>query len=226
MFKPIISFLVLILSIGFAFFYVVPAYNLSQTRNADIETLAKILSTSGEIRTLIDKTKKNLSSIESDNLTRFGVFLPESVDPIRFANNIQYIGRKDNIILSGIKVEESATAPKNTLNRTGALQGLTNVMSLGAKMNQAESTTVVNSAGSGSQQQEKKYATTKATFTFPATYETFQLLLNDLEKSLGLIDLTSLSFAPLSDSADAKKSQTQSLPTYQFTMAIETYSLR
>lgn len=224
--KPIISFVILILSIGFTFFYVVPAYNLNKERRSDIESLSKILSTSAEIKTLIEKTKTNLSSIEPSGLSRFEVFLPEKIDAIRFANNIQYIGRKNRIILSDIKVEgtSNGTLNNNVSGGAGATQGLVNTISLGAKIDQAQGTNTQSPAqGTVS---DGKYVATKASFTFVATYETFQLFLDDLEKSLGVIDLTSLSFAPIQDDVAAKKSKTPPPSTYQYTMAVETYSLK
>lgn len=221
--KPFISFAVLILSIGFIFFYVVPAYNLNQERRGDILSLTKILSTSSEIKTLIDKTKQNLSGIDPAGLARFEAFLPEKIDAIRFANNIQYIGRKNRIVLSDIKVEEPAndTQKSSTTGGTTATQGVVNTLSV----DQAQGVTTAQT-GVGVVTTPGKYATTKATLSFSATYETFQLFLGDLEKSLGLINLTSLSFSLLPGDTTAKNPKTSVAPTYQYVMEIETYSLK
>lgn len=225
--KPIISFIVLILSIGFTFFYVVPAYNLNKERRGNIESLSNILSTSGEIKKLINETKTNLSSIEPDGLSRFEVFLPVTIDPIRFANNIQSIGRKNRIILSDIKVEGpvSSTQNNSASGGGGSAQGLVNTISLGTKIDQAQGVYTMNTVTPG-EVSSKKYATTKASFTFTATYEMFLLFLNSLEKSLGVIDLTSLSFSVLPNDASLKTLRAPASPIYQYTMAIETYSLK
>lgn len=209
--KPIISFIVLILSIGFTFFYVVPAYNLNKERRGNIESLSNILSTSGEIKKLINETKTNLSSIEPDGLSRFEVFLPVTIDPIRFANNIQNIGRRNRIVLSDIKVEGPANSSQN--NGASSAPGV------------AQGAYTMNPATPG-EVSSKKYATTKASFTFTATYEMFLLFLNSLEKSLGVIDLTSLSFSVLPNDASLKTLRAPASPIYQYTMAIETYSLK
>lgn len=227
--KPIISFAILILSIGFTFFYVVPAYNLNKERRGDILSLSKILSASGEIETLIGKTKENLSRIEPAGLSRFEVFLPEKIDAIRFANNIQYIGRKNRIVLSDIKVEGPANEILNNgaAPGAGASKGLVNKISLGGQINQAEGAYTMNkTTEGGAVVSSNRFVATNASFTFTATYETFQLFLDDLEKSLGVIDLTSLSFSQAPGDASAKKSKIQPPPTYQYTMAIETYSLK
>ena len=224
--KPIISFVVLVLSIGFTFFYVVPAYNLNVERRGDIESLSKILSTSSEIRTLIDETKTNLGLIDPTGLASFEVFLPEKIDQIRFANNIQYIGRKNGIILSDIKVEGATNGTMGSgSNGLSATQGLVNALSIGSKIDQAQGATAQNIQGVNDTV-GKRFVTTKASFSFTATYETFQLLLYDLEKSLGVIDLTDLSFVQAQEVTGPAKSKTSSAPMYKYTMAIETYSLK
>lgn len=225
--KPIISFIVLLLSIGFSFFYVVPAYNLSQTRRGDIETLAKTLSTSSEIKTLIEKTKRSLGSIDPSALARFEVFLPATIDPVRFANNIQAIGIKNRIILSDIKVEAPGSGVRSkSATGTSPAQGVANTLSLGAQINKAEAPIPTAPNVSPGAPSDKKYETTKASFSFGTTYETFQLFLNDLQTSLGVINITSLSFTQLPEPANATKSKTPPPPMYQFMMTIETYSLK
>lgn len=216
--KPIISFAVLLISVVFAFIYVVPAYNLNMERRADILSLAKIIDTSGEIEKLINKTKADLGSIDSDSLKQFETFLPETIDPIRLANNIQSIGIKNRIVLSDIKITE----PANDFKNKGKLKvveksGILNTLSLGAQINKAEGVAI---DGSTATVQEKKFVATKATFTFSATYETFQSFLRDLEKSLGLINLNSLSLSIASDS------KSNGAPIFQYAMEIETYSLK
>lgn len=223
--KLIISFIVLVLSTTFAFLYVLPAYNVSKERRADIETLSKNLSTSDEIIQLIADTKNNLNSIESGNLARFEVFLPEEVDPIRFANNIQNIGTENmvNMISINVDIPGKGTQQDGTLQTSDLMQGATEQLSLDAKLNQPDGINVqVYGIATAA---EKKYATTKATITFETSFEKFQLFLNDLETSLGLMDVTELSFVLLSET-DETKMATQSSPNYQFLMTIETYSLK
>lgn len=226
--KPIISLIVLILSIGFTFFYVVPEYNINKERRGDILSLSNILSTSEEIKTLTEKTKKSLASIPPSGLSRFEVFLPEKIDNIRFANNIQHIGMKNRIILLDIKVEGAKNGTQNSVTQSdnSAVQGFVKVASLDSKINQAEGAYTMNPAGGVDGSAYKKYVTTKASFTFTSTFEAFQIFLYDLEKSLGVIDVTSLSFSPVAQAPSSGGGRTSSSLTYQYTMAIETYSLK
>lgn len=221
--KPIISFVVLILSIGFGIFYVKPEYNLFQERKNDIASLSEILKNSNNIEPLINQTIENLKSIDSAGRSRFEVFLPQRVDPIRFANNLQHIGLANGIVLQNIKVTDASTDKQATGGSSGAFQGLVSTLSLGSKIEQAQGSVATNG---GSTLPQKKYATVKAVFTLTTTYETFKLFLNDLEKSLGLINVTSLSFTPVQEPVDPKKTTANVPSHYQYTVEIETYSLK
>lgn len=221
--KLIISFIVLVLSTAFAFLYVLPAYDVSSGRRADIETLSKNLSTSSEIIQLIADTKNNLNRIEPGNVARFKAFLPEEVDPIRFAKNIQDIGTENMVNMTSIKVDTPSTQQDGSSQTGGTAQNIKNQLSLEAKLNQADGMNI--QVEGGATQAEKKYATTKTTITFETNFEKFQLFLNALETSLGLMDVTGLSFV-LSSETDEEKMATRSSPKYQFLMTVETYSLK
>jgi L-fucose mutarotase/ribose pyranase (RbsD/FucU family) len=203
---------------------------MNTARQGDVKSLAKILSTSGEIKTLIQQTKNNLNSIDPQVLSRFEVFLPTTIDPIRLANNLQTMGRNDRIVLSDIKVE-GPSSNKKTMNSAisldSAVKGLVNTVSLGAQIDKAIGIETQNTTTtSGAVDSNKKYVATKATFGFTTTFESFQLFLNDIERSLGLINVTSISFFPAADIVDTKKSKTAPPQNYQFSMTIETYSLQ
>lgn len=226
--NPIFSLIVILLSVGAAFFYVRPEYTLVQKRGADLVALTETAKKSSSIEGLISKTEKDLDSVDPADLARFAVFLPETVDPIRFANNIQHVGVVNGIVIEDLKVEEQSTgASTNTAEASsagGAARGVTNTFSLGSKVDQAQGATLGGSVAGVAK--ERNYATTKATFSFTTTYEKFSLILNDLEKSLGLINVTDLSFAPAEDVATTQKSKKPEPPAYRFLVTIETYSLK
>lgn len=225
--KPIISFAGIILSLLFAFFYVLPLYRESIEHKNDIKSLEETLKVSSEIKTLISETKESLKSIEGEKKASFEVFLPEKIDPVRFANDIQSIGRKNRIVLSGIKVDGGTNdeVKKPDGNANVAL-GLGKVLSIGEKISQAGGINASAKNVAIPTPSDKKYFTTTASFAFVTTYETFQLFLNDLEKSLELIEIKSLSFSGAAEDVSLKGSKTVPQPVYQFAMSIETYSLK
>lgn len=227
MIKLISSFIVLVLSASFTFLYVLPAYDVSKERLADIETLSKNLSTSDEIRKLIDSTKEKLNSIDTESRYRFEVFLPEKIDTIRFANNIRNIGNGNMVNMLNIKIEAPIqdVEEEKSLGINGLIQDITGRISLDdAKLSQSEDPSM--QVTSGATLLDKKYSTVKAILTFETSLEKFQPFLKDLERSLGLIDITALSFAASSETYDTKKSAMPLSPNYQFLMTVETYSLK
>jgi len=214
--KPIFSLIVIILAIGFDFLYVRPAYKHVQERRTDIVTLSNILSNSSRIETLISETSGNLNSVDTAARARFAVFLPEKIDHIRFANNIQHIGLKNGVFLENIRVEavsggtQISESEGNTLSQASVSAILFGDKAQGENLSTSSS---------------KRYAVTKVTFSFSATYETFQLLLNDFERSLGLVNIKSLYFTQAPSSSEAKSSKGDEAVLYDYGVELETYSL-
>lgn len=213
MIKPIFSLIILVFSVGFGFFYAKPEYDQVQNTLADSQQLDKTSQSASEIKDIIAETGKSLSAVDPDDLARFDVFLPETLDSVRFANNLQHIGMVNGLVLSDINVEQQEKK-KNTTATTSkvpssALSGVGSV-----------------AAVAGGTVAEKKYTATKASFTFVTTYSGFLLFLNDMEKSLGLINITSLSFKELPVNVGEKTVQKNLPSLYQFSIGIETYSLK
>jgi len=228
--KQIFFFVVIIFSLGFAFFYVKPEYALMQERRADFANLVETLNISATVKTLIRETGRNLDSVAPSDLSRFDVFLPEVIDPIHFANDLQSLGSMNGIFLENIKVAEPMKANNKGSGESSqavVTQLAQGVVSLGSNSDQAH---VIVSDGTKSTTTkdttlEKKYVVTNASFTFTSTYEKFGLFIDDLEKSLGLINVTALSFHPYVES-DSRKIKTGGEQTYEFSVTIETYSLK
>lgn len=198
--KPLYSTIILILSLGFGFFYVKPQFDITGQHRADIATLDDTLKGTGQIQLLIQQTEKTLGGIDANQLSRFSVFLPETIDPLRLANNLQQIGFSHSIMLGKIKVWESANLPVAGTTAS-ALGGVVATPKL------------------------QKYVTTKTSFDFTASNESFQAFLSDIERNLGLMNVTSLSFVPVAASTDPKIKGPTS-PLYQYSVEIETYSLK
>jgi hypothetical protein len=226
MIKPILSLIIIVFSVGFGFFYSKPKYDEVQSTRADLQQLVKTSQSANEIKDIIAETGKSLSAVDAEDMARFDVFLPETLDGIRFANNLQHIGVANGLVLSDIRVEQQKgqEAPVSGTQQSGvqpsATGGVTKVLSVNTTLDEG---TNANKTGAAAQ---KRYGVTKASFAFAATYSGFLLFLNDLEKSLGLINITSLSFKELAAGVEEKAVQSDLPPLYQFNIDIETYSLK
>src|SRR3989339_375474 len=221
MIKPILSLAILILSVLFAIFYARPEYNRMQSSRADLEKLSSVVEDTNKIKELISQTGDILDTVDADNQARFDVFLPEKLGTIRFANNLQSIGLRNGIALSGIKVEEKKSDP-STKPAAVATAGSNTVFSIGQ-----QAAGEAQDAAQASAASKEKYTITKTNFSFATTYPSLLIFLKDLEKSLGLINVVSLSFKPLSSTVASDSKTGMDLPDlYQFTVEIETYSLK
>lgn len=234
--KPIISLIVIILSLGAAFLYVKPEYNIMVSHRTDVQTLNDIFSQADSINKLLTHTQETLDGVDASDLARFSVFLPETSDSIRLADNLQQIGLNRGLILRDIKVDVPSNAPQKSagsvaLNAVqGAVQGAVNIFTIGGKENLSiaaydAAQTAAGTAGSASSN-NKNYVTTTAHFSVTATMQSFNLLLNDFEKSLRMTDVTELSFTEVALSADEKKLNPSAPLIYQYSVSISTYSLK
>ncbi|MBI5400695.1 MAG: hypothetical protein HZB12_01075 [Candidatus Yonathbacteria bacterium] len=239
--KLFISFTIIVLSVGFAYFYVKPLYDSTMKRRADFMMLTNIFNNAGEIDALISETAETLAVVDPIKRARFAKFLPESIDSLRFANDLQHIGAKNGIVLENIRFFEEHVAGMNDSKDTGGVggvkQNVVNVFTIGRKEElklaaeekastaaaSTQASFVITSTVAAS---NKKYSTTKANFTFETTREKFHSFLFDIEDSLGLINVSALSFVPVPESPEDIKSKVVMPPAYRYTISIETYSLK
>ncbi len=220
MIKPILSLIVIIISAGFAFLYVQPAYERLDTKKADLAMLNETLTDADEVQKIIHETKRSMESITPAEYKRFEAFLPEKVDEIRFVNNIIHMGIQRNIAVGEIKIlDEGKKSAGDTKTGASAVAGVSKVFSL----NQLSDDVTTNT----SPQNEtlvKDFSSRKVSFSFVASYPVTLLFLGDLERSLGLINVNTLALEEHKDTSKDKKT-TSSVPLYRSTVEIETYSL-
>ena len=213
MLRSIIAIIIISLSIGFTFMYAKPMYDRTNETRQKLEKVSGTFTDVQKIKDLIDQTSATLSRVPQTSLDRFNAFIPETVDPIRFANMLKTIGVANNLVLQNIKVDDK-----------------TNELIPGV----ATSSTLVKPAVEPSADQTaavsplKKYKATKASFAVVATYSGFLSLLEDLENSIAMMNITSLSFREYQDPATLKAPVSKTPPPalYEYTVELETYSFK
>ncbi len=229
MIKFIFSIIILTISVAFMFTYVKPEYNRTQESLAEIKRLNVTLRATENIKGIVKQIGDSLRGIDPLDTARSKVFLPEKIDEIRFANNLQNIGTINGIILTDIrvvgvdkKVEKVTTS--GVANTSGKLfpasrPGGSLLTDKAVDINMQKTADTANL---------KKYVTTKASFSFITTYGKSIVFLSDLEKSLGIISITDLSFqehvggSKASNIANIQKN----ILLYKYIVEIETYSLK
>lgn len=204
MINPFFSLIIIVLSVFTALFYVVPLYGEVRAQQSDLQVLKKTLQDTNEINGVIDETTKIMNSIEPGVMKRLDVFIPSTLDTIRFVNNIHEVGTKNNLALNNIKIEEK--------------KGETPI---GVEV--VQRTPIVS--GDQALPYNDLYTTTKISFDVIATYAEFQLLVDELEKNLGLVNIKSLVFEETKES-DKLHKKGAGASVYLFKVEFETYSLK
>lgn len=218
MIRSISYIIVIIISLGFTFLNVIPAYYRVEEKRAFLESLNSASNSTDKIRTLIDQTEKELSKIDPVNLDKFNVFLPETIDEVRFINNLSHIGSLNNLVLEDISIEKKEKSPTSSQGESVKKNSII------LPSFPYTPTSGSSDASSGGITSEKKYVTTKARFSFSAPYKEATVFFNNLEKSLGLINITALSFSPQEQKSGIKGGS--GVISYRYTVELETYSLR
>lgn len=218
MIKNIFSFAVLIFSVIFLFLYMKPLYDLTEKRRADIALLNEALGKANSVKSVIKETETILSDISSFERSRFDTFLPSTIDEIRFVNNIISITRARSVVAENIKIEKRSTdTSQESVSKDSLKGGLQKVFSLDKGGSSGVAPITSDTALGG------VYVATPVSFSFIASYSTMLLLLDDMEKSLGLINVNSLSFKEYTDDGGSAKN---SVPRYYVTINLETYSIK
>lgn len=192
-------------------------YGEIDLQRANLQVLNKSVTDTEKIKESIDQTVKSLNSVNPLIIKRLEVFLPESVDEIRFVNNLQGISVKNGLVISNILIEDDG----KEIRVGGA--------GMGGNIKRESAPLPQGVALKASSSEEKKYVTTKIKFDVVARYDGFRLFIDDLEKSLGLINIKSLEFQEYKEpSAGVSKTSIikEVVPRYMFKVEIETYSLK
>jgi Tfp pilus assembly protein PilO len=159
--------ILIIISAAIFFGYVDPNYrgqNLSsgnrsiQSLQAEHDQYQEALNNTTNIRMKRDALIQKRGEISPANLERLEQLLPDNIDNIKLVIDMNQIGKDHNLVLRGIKLN--------------------------------------NSSGTGTDkigEDNNKYGTVKLSFSVNASYDNFQNFLNDLEKSLRLVDIVDLS---------------------------------
>lgn len=204
MINPFFSLIIIVLSVFIALFYVVPLYGEVRAQQSDLQVLKKTLQDTNEINGVIDETVKTMNSIDPGVMKRLDVFMPPTLDSVRFVNNIYEVGTKNHLVLNNIKIEDK--------------KGETPIATIAVQRPHLV-------ANDQTLPHKDLYATTKISFDVIATYAEFQILVDELQKNLGLVNIKSLVFEETKDS-DKLHRKGAGASVYLFKVEFETYSLK
>ena len=177
------------ISIGLFLVYTNPTYTNIGTLRTRIAEYDQALYNSQELLHVRDQLTSQYNGISADDRARLSKIMPDNVDNIRLIIDIQRIASQYGMLPRDISFEP---IKKDSTERTQALV-------------------------SGQLPDSKKnYGSFDLSFSVSGTYQNFLLFLNDLEQSLRVVDIESVSF-----SADSVSNPN----TFKYVIKIRTYWL-
>lgn len=187
---PVILF---ILAVASFVMFTNPAYQDVKALKAEASDFNQALSNSQELQKERDTLNQKYRSFTPDSLQRLTELLPDSADNIRLILDLQRMAQSYGMSIASIKFDsKQASDPMAT---TGAFA--------------AASPTDLAQA-------TKDYGIFRMEFSTTATYENFLKFIKDVESSLRLSDIESITFS----SDEAGKN------TYVYTVKLKTYWLK
>ncbi len=209
--RPIIAIIGVVLAGGIFFWYTKPAYDGVQETRANIAQYDAALDKAAELQTLKQTLLSRFNTFDPADLDRLQKLLPDHVDNVRLILDLDKLAEQYGLALQNVDVSSSQ---KQT----------------------AKSQTALGAVGSSNQ----KYDSLTLTFGTTATYSDFVRFLTDLESSLRIVDLVSLTIAsgtsgaagpsnptnPFPQSTKVTSSAKSTEPLYTYNITLRTYWLK
>jgi Tfp pilus assembly protein PilO len=197
----IIPIILLIISIASFVMFTNPSYGRIKTLRAQNAQYSEALANSRKLQEERDALGLKYNSIPPASLSRLTKMLPDTADNIRLIIDIQRIAQTYGLTLSSIKYDAK---------QTGVVS---------AKGTAVPTTPAINTAGDLAAA-SADYGTFSLEFGVLSTYENFLKFSADLESSLRLVDIQSVTFS--NDSTGGAQNAGKTL----FTIKLNTYWLK
>ena len=167
--KTLLGIGLLILSIAGFFMWVNPHYSNVKTLKSQLADSTLALSRAEQLGAIRSRLVDQENSFAQSDLAKLQNLLPDSVDSVRLVINMQNIASRDGLVLKNIGIDGSKkTSPSNSSN--------------------SYSSGIASPSG-------KQYGEIQLSFSVTATYENMITFLQDLERSLQVVEVKSLSFS-------------------------------
>jgi len=189
---------------GVFFLYTQPSYDTVQASQVQIDQYNQALDKAAELQQLKQTLLSRYNSFDPNSLDRLQKLLPDHVDNIALILDLDSIATRYGLALQNVDIS------------TATQQGSATQTALGA-------------IGSASQ----TYDSLTLTFSTEGSYASFVQFITDLEDSLRIVDLASLSISRAAGTTGSANGTTagatlggQSVPAYTYTISLRTYWLK
>ena len=198
MFKFAVPTILIGLAIAGFFLFTNPLYGDITKLRDQSVSFNEALDNSKSLEAERDKLTEKYNSIDPNNLAKLQKLLPDSVDNIRLILEVEGVASPYGMVLKDVKYD--TTTPTAT----------TTTGSAAAKTNSTD------------------YGTWNLEFSTKGTYSNFLNFLEDLEKNLRIVDISSIDFSSDNGALNAASSTSSSTSsdTYTYSFKIKTYWLK
>lgn len=190
MMRLIFSIVLFILAGAIFFVYTEPAYSTSQATSAQVAQYNDALDKATQLQQLKQTLLARYNSFNPSDLDRLQTLLPDSVNNIGLILDLDSIARTYGLALQNVDVSSSPTQTSTTATQIGG-DGMSHM-----------------------------YQSLTLTFSTQGTYDNFVKFIGDLQSSLRIVDLVSLSIVPATDAT-----QIGSNPVFTYNITLRTYWL-
>lgn len=185
--KNIVSIILIVAAIGLFSYYIDPTYKEIGTLRAQEAEFAEALENTEKVQDLRNELQTKYNSFSQEDHERLTKLLPDSVDNVRLIIEIDAIASRHNMEFEN--VQTSDTRPRSA------------------------PTAVAGAIGA---EAERPYAAATLSFTIAGAYGDFLNFLQDLERSLRIMDMTNVDVTP--DTNDSSE--------YTYKIQLRTYWLK
>jgi len=199
MVRIITAIVALVLAGGIFFFYTQPAYDTVQTAQAQINDYNAALDKAAELQQLKQSLLSRYNAFDPGSLDRLQKLLPDNVDNIGLILELDNLAGRYGLALQNVDV---STADSQTPAGGAAIGAIA-----GANQNYSSLTLTFGTAGS---------------------YDSFVKFLTNLESSLRVVDLVSLTIASgaSTNQGTIGHTGTAAQPSYTYNIILRTYWLK
>src|SRR3989338_4066211 len=184
-------------AIGLFMIFTDPLYKQVKTLATERDNYNAALSNSKEILKERDVLVEKYNSFPAAEVAKLDKLLPNNVDNIRLIIELETLGLRNGLILKDAKVESVSDGKIQTLSK--------------------EKENVTPSAENPPAPSSSIYNSMDISFSIEGSYQNFLKFVGDLDKSLRIVDVQSVTFSSLSDK-DAS--------SYLYNFKIRTYWLK
>jgi Tfp pilus assembly protein PilO len=211
--KTSTSLFLLTLSLAIGFFYTYPNYKKINAIKTDLSVVEDSLKQAKELKEIKSSLLTKYKSIETASMDLLKKVVPETFDSVRFVGSLNSIAGANGMIFSNVAVSEnSKSSTSGSSSRMGVVPSVN-------EENMGNTTTPVAP--------KSPYVTKTISFTLTGSYENFLKTIRDLENSIQVVDIKTLSVGDGSKtgSKSGKTSQSSS-GGLSFDVEVSTYSIK